>query len=128
MDAFERELLAFARLARISHERRQLGPRDKFLVLTGAAATRAGYPEVASRYRELVLHHNPAHLLKRYASFPDALRNPEFQFFEKQLARFCTYERAEHLLQGLEIADSTESAGIGPTALGLLDALAVDEE
>lgn len=96
-------LLAFAKLAEISKAKQQLLPCDKFLVLAGAEACRAGYPRLAARCRELVLGHNHAHLLKRFSDFPAALADADFQTFLKQLARFCPLERAELLLQQLDI-------------------------
>jgi hypothetical protein len=96
-------MLAFVKLAGVSQSRGQLGPRDKFLMLAGVAATRAGWSTVAARCRELVLAHNPSHLARRYATFADALRDTDFQPYLKQLERFCSYERAEHHLSQLEI-------------------------
>lgn len=99
----ERAMLAYARLAHISQQKRQLLGRDKFLVLTGTAACRAGWPDVAQRCRELVVANNPAHLLARFESFPDALRSPDLEPLLKRLERFCGHEKAEHLLTELEI-------------------------
>lgn len=97
-------MLAFLKLSGVSQTRQQFGPRDKFLVLGGAAALKAGWPDVAERCRELVLTHNPAHHLGRYSTFAEALTNAEFDEFFRHLGRFCSYERAEHLLTELRIA------------------------
>ena len=51
----------------------------------------------------LVLANNPQHLLGNFDLFTDAMRNPEFEPFLKQLERFCGYEKAEHLLSELEL-------------------------
>ncbi|MBI3860608.1 MAG: hypothetical protein HY290_01790 [Planctomycetia bacterium] len=122
MDDHDAAMLAFVKLAGVSQSRQQLGPRDKFLVLAAVAACRAGYPAVAARCRELVLTHNPAHLVKRYETMESALRNDEFQVFLKQLSRFCSYEKAEHHLSQLDI--STElpplSAKLSPAEYALL--------
>lgn len=92
-------LLANLRLAVISHDRQQMTGRDRFLLLAGLSAVRAGYPVIARRCRDLVLANNPRHLVSRYDTLADALRDPDFAGFEQQLRRFCPYERAEHLLQ-----------------------------
>jgi hypothetical protein len=97
-------MLTFVKLAGVSQSRQQLGPRDKFLVLAAVAAGRAEHPAVAARCRELVLAHNPAHLVKRYTTIEDALESDEFQALLKQLTRFCSYEKAEHLLSQLDIS------------------------
>lgn len=96
-------MLAFAKLAEISQAKQQLLPRDKFLVLAGAEACQAGFPDVANRCRDRILAHNPSHLIKKFDSFPAALVNPDFQLLLKQLIRFCPFERAELLLQRLGI-------------------------
>lgn len=96
-------MLTYVKLADLSQQKRQPIGRDKFLLLAGVEACRAGWPEIADRCRELVLHHNAAHLVGRFPTLPDALRDPEFQTFLKQLERFCPWERAEHLLQELTI-------------------------
>lgn len=123
MPDHERAMLAYATLARISAEKQQLDGRDRFLILAGAAACRAGWLEVAARCRELVLAHNPHHLLAGHSSFPDAVRSDEFAPFLRQLERNCGYERAEHLLRevGIEppVADMPE-LDAGRAALLLL--------
>ena len=50
------------------------------------------------RRREIVLANNPQHLIRKYASLPDALRSENFKVFHAQLDRFCTFEKAEYLL------------------------------
>lgn len=110
MDDHDAAMLTFVKLAGVSQSRQQLGPRDKFLVLGAVAAARANHPAVAARCRELVLAHNPAHLVKRYETIETAVQDNEFQVFLKQLARFCSYEKAEHHLAQLDI--STELPNI----------------
>ncbi len=110
MDDHDAAMLAFVKLAGVSQSREQLGPRDKFLVLAGVAASRAGHAAVAQRCRELLLAHNPSHLLKRYGTIEQALGKEEFETYLRQTARFCSYEKAEHLLSQLDI--STELPNI----------------
>ena len=97
-------MLAFVKLAGVSQTRQQLGPRDKFLVLAGVAASRANCLAVSRRCRELILAHNPSHLVKRYETFEAALEDAEFEPYLKQLSRFCSYEKAEHHLSQLDIS------------------------
>ena len=51
MDDHDAAMLTFVKLAGVSQSREQLGPRDKFLVLAGVAASRANHPAVAHRCR-----------------------------------------------------------------------------
>lgn len=95
------ELSAYLRLATISHQKGQWLPRNKFLVLAGDAACREGLLKVAEACRTLVVTNSSAHMIGRYDSFPAALKSEEFQIYLKQLKKFCSVERAEHLLAGL---------------------------
>jgi hypothetical protein len=97
----ESAMLAYVKLAAVSERKNQLIGRDKLLVLATAAAGRAGWIDVANRCRELVLEHNPAHLIGRFATAADALRSPDFAPLVNQLERMCSYERAEFLLNEL---------------------------
>ena len=111
----ETAMLAYARLARLSHERQQPLGRDRFLVLTGASACYAGWPEIADVCRRLIVSHNPRHFLADSASFADALRDPANRGYFDRANRLCSFEQAEHLLAPLGgvpqlPADSTAEA------------------
>lgn len=93
--------IQYLKLATISRAKQQLAGCDRFLVLAGAAACRAGWLDVAELCRARVLRHNPHHLLRRWDALPDALRSEEFPPFLRQLERFCPVERAESLLSEL---------------------------
>ena len=110
-------MLAFIKLAGVSQSKQQLAQRDKFLLLAAATAVETGFDEVAERCRQLVRDHNPVHLIHRFESVAHALADPEYQSFQRQLKRFCSYEKAEHYLTQLKIApglpgkESTLSVG-----------------
>jgi hypothetical protein len=118
----DRATLLFARLAAVSAERGQTAGRNRFLILAGIAATHAGWPAVAARCHHLVTTSAPRHLLGRYASFAEALRDPDFEQFCRQLRRFCSPERAEHLLSelGLEPGRDADSPDAAAHALQIL--------
>ena len=121
-------MLAYAKLAAISQQKRQLLGRDKLLILTGAAACRAGWPEVAARCRELVIANNQSHLVGRTETFADAMRTEEFEPLLKRLERMCSYEKAEHLLSEMDENPASRQpnsdSDIGRTALEILGDLA----
>ena len=121
MDEYDRQMLAYLTLARISGEKQQPSGRDRFWILAGVAACRAGWPEVASRCRELVIAGNPRHLLGRFSTLPDAMRDSEFEPFLRQLERFCGFEQAEHFVreQGLELPESDAADELSPGDLAL---------
>jgi hypothetical protein len=113
---YDTRLLVYAQLAAASQSRGQLAPRDRFLVQAGMAALQAGLPAVAERCRELILQHNPHHLLHRFPTFQAAAATEDFQAFARQLDRNHPYERVEHLLRGLgrEPVPADLSAGESP--------------
>ena len=96
-------MVAFVKLAGLSQQKQQFLQRDKFLILAGVAAVRAGCPHVAERCHHLVLLHNPQHLVKRYSSLSAAFEDGTFLVFHQHLARLCSYEKAEHLLTQLQV-------------------------
>jgi hypothetical protein len=97
-------LVAFVKLAGVAQSKGQFPQRDKFLLLAGIAGARAGFRTVSARCRDLVLAHNPHHLIKGHVTLEEALDNADFQPFLVQLQRFCSYELAEHHLTQLAIA------------------------
>ncbi len=99
----ESAMLSYVRLAGVSQLKRQPLGRDKLLVLAAASACRAGWPDVAERCRRLILEHNPAHLIGTFPTVADALRGEEFGPLLKQHERLCGYERAEFLVNDLDL-------------------------
>jgi hypothetical protein len=118
----ESAMLAYVRLADVSQRKQQLIGRDKLLVLAAAAACRAGWIDVGQRCRELVLEHNPAHLIGSYPTAADAVRSSEFTPLLNRLERMCGYERAEFLVSelGLEPQPEDGAGDAGQIALSLL--------
>ncbi len=121
----EADMLAYLQLAALSTEKQQTLGRDRFLILAGAAACRAGYLDIANRCREIVLVTNPRHLIRKYASFAAALRSPDFEPLLKQLSRLCPPEQAEHLLQSQQPESAcTEFSSVEDRANSLLTRIA----
>jgi hypothetical protein len=119
----ESAMLAYVRLADVSQQKHQLIGRDKLLVLAAAAACRAGWIDVGERCRQLVLEHNPAHLIGTYPTAADAVRSSDFTPLLNQLERMCGYERAEFLVSELDLAEQPEDGATdaGQIALSLLN-------
>jgi len=118
----ESAMLAYVRLADVSQRKQQLIGRDKLLVLAAAAACRAGWIDVGQRCRELVLEHNPAHLIGTFPTAADAVRSSDFTPLLNQLERMCGYERAEFLVSELDLEARPEDGArdAGQIALSLL--------
>ncbi|MCA9077276.1 MAG: hypothetical protein KDA93_19780 [Planctomycetaceae bacterium] len=124
-DHHERAMLLFAQLASIADRKQQSIGRDRFLVLTGIAATCAGWPEVAARCLEVITSASPQHIVGRYPSFAAALRDDEFMPYVRQVEKFCSAERAEHLLAEMRMSPPTidDEHSAGDVSLELLDRL-----
>ena len=127
MPDYERAMLAYVELAQLSHRKRQWLGRDKFLVLAAADACRAGWLEVARQCRDLILDNNAAHSVAQWPSMADALRDEAFQQFLGRLERFCSHEKAEHLLCELGIETGVPESQLprdpGEYALDVLSGL-----
>ena len=110
----ESAMLAFCRLARISHDRSQAQGRDRFLLLAGVAACRAGWPAIAERCRSLIVTSQPRHFLAASATLADALREDANEGFFRKANLLCSFEQAEHLLTehgGVPVVSQEQSVG-----------------
>lgn len=112
----EQALAAYVQLALLSHQKSQRPARDRFLLLAGAAACRAGVLAAAERCRQLIVASSPGHQLGEYDSFPDAMRSADFRLLADRWEKKCPYEAAEHFLLQL-----------GRTPRGVADNERVDE-
>ncbi len=97
----ERIMLNYLFLAVESHRKKQMPGRDRFLILAMITSYESGFPELADRFREIVVRNSPHHLLSRYTNSDQAMQSEDFQVLGKQVRRFCTTERAEQLAVGL---------------------------
>ena len=98
----------YLHLARAAAQRQRPLVRDRLLVLAAALAADLQLPAVAACCRDRVLQHNPGHLLARFATVEEAGDSEDFSALRKQLARKYSPEKAEQLVQSLEIDWQTE--------------------
>lgn len=103
-------LATYLHLARASGLRRRPQVRDRLLVLAAAAATRSGLPRIAAYCRDQVLQNNPRHLIQRWNTVAQALRDPEYQQFLVHLERRFSPTKADVMLANLGIDRSHERA------------------
>ena len=71
--------------------------------MSAVTAARAGLPRIAAYCRQHVLEHNPRHLIRRWPTVADALRDGEFQHFLAHLEKRYSPEASEELLRKLSI-------------------------
>ena len=108
MSAANYLLPIYLHLAAASHRRRRPHVRDRFLLLAAAVAADMQLDPVVRHCRKLVLEHNPKHLVRRWPTIQQALLDDEFLCLLKQLRRRYPQEKAEQLLQSLDIDAQNE--------------------
>src|SRR5687767_10707024 len=96
-------LATYLHLARASGLRRRPHVRDRLLILAAAAATKAGLPRIAAYCRQDVLQHNPRHLVQRWQTVADALRDQEFQHFLMHLEKRYSTDTIAQMMESLAI-------------------------
>ena len=100
-DPFD-DLILFLRVAQAFKNRLQMSDRDRALVLSGTFASLLQMNSVANFCRELVLQHNPGHMLRKFDDFRSATEDPDFGVFLKQVRRKLSPETAEAQLMTLD--------------------------
>ena len=98
MEAILNELVLFLRLAHGFKQRLKLQDRDRALVLAASCAAVNQMPSVAAFCRQLILKNNAGHMLRRWTSMDEALQDPDFIHFLKQVRRKLPVEAAEGML------------------------------
>ncbi len=122
MQDHETAMRVYVELSVISDQKRQPQVRDRFLLLAGVEACRAGWPEVAACCQHKLIASNPAHRARRYATLADALRDAEFQQLVTRWERYCPFEKAEAILRRLNLpAKEATDLSVGEQMLRLLN-------
>jgi hypothetical protein len=117
----ETAMKVYVQLAVISDQKQQPQVRDRFMLLAGIEACRAGWPDVAAFCRERLLTENPSHQVKRHSTMADALRNEDFQRLVTHWERYCPFEKAEALLLQLNLPPEEPSEdSVGDRMLKML--------
>jgi len=95
------ELIVYLRAAQAFKDRLRMSDRDRALVMAGTCAAALRMNPLADFCRQLVLQHNQGHMLRKYAKFSEAILDPDFGVFLKQVRRKLTPEQAESLIVSL---------------------------
>lgn len=106
------ELLAnYLHLARASGARRRPDVRTRLLVLAAVAAAYGSLNRIAAYCRQLVLQHNPRHIIGRWETVADALADEDFLHFLRHLERRYPFERVERMLVelGFDLTNERET-------------------
>ena len=104
-------LTKYLYLARASGARRRPEIRTRFLVLAAVAAAYGSLDRVAAYCRQLVLEHNPRHMIGRWETTAEALAEQEFVHFLRHLERRYPEERVETMLVtlGFELGNERDA-------------------
>lgn len=100
----------YLHLAKASQQRVRPHVRDRLLVIAATLASQLALPRIAAHCRQMVLEHNPAHLIGHYDTMADALGDSDFLHLLKQLQRRFPLEEAERMLSTLGIDQGREWA------------------
>lgn len=101
MPTTEQTVRVYRELAEAYERQGQAQLRDRYLVLAADAALTGGREFEAESLRDRLLHQNPHHLLKPYATFAEALRSTDVLNYVTALRRSHPYEKALGLLESL---------------------------
>lgn len=93
-----KELVLYLRLAQAFKNKLKIPDRDRALVLAGTCAAILEMNCIDNFCRKIILQNNHGHMLKRWQSFSEAIRQEDFGVFLKQIRRKFSIERAESLL------------------------------
>lgn len=93
------EMILFLRLAQAFRNRMQMPDRDRALVMAGAYACLQELSPLAAFCRTVVLQNNPGHMLRKWPTMREAMEDPDFATFLKQVQRRFPIEKAESMLK-----------------------------
>ena len=118
----ESAMRVYVQLAVISDRKKQPQVRDRFLLLAGVEACRAGWLDVAECCHHKLIASNPAHQAHLFASLADGLRDANFQQLVAHWERYCPFEKAEAMLRqlNLPVREQTDLT-VGEQMLDLLN-------
>jgi hypothetical protein len=104
-------LSVYLHLAQASRQRRRPHVRDRLLVLAATMAATMQLDHLAAYCRQLILEHNPHHLIGHWPTVLAALETEDFHSYLRQLQRRFPQERAERMLEslGIELGRERES-------------------
>lgn len=98
----------YLHLARASQQRVRPHVRDRLLVIAATQATQLGLSRIAAYCRQMVLAHNPQHMIGNHDTVAEALDDSDFLHLLKQLQRRFPQEEAERMLASLGIDQGRE--------------------
>lgn len=112
-ESFE-HLATFVALAMAYERRLQMMDRDRVLVIAAVIASERQLESFAGFLRHKVLEHNQGHMLKHYETVFDAVCDPDFLVFLKQIRRRFPIEKVESQLDEFGELDRIPTLGDRP--------------
>ena len=79
-----------------------MSDRDRALILAATCASMLKMNSIANFCRQVVLQNNRGHMLRKYETFHEALEDPDFGVFLKQVRRKLSADDAKSKLAALE--------------------------
>ncbi len=97
-----KELIVYLRVAQAFKNRLQMSDRDRALILAATCASMLKMNSIANFCKQMVLQNNRGHMLRKYETFHDALEDPDFGVFLKQVRRKLSFVDAQAKLSAFE--------------------------
>lgn len=103
-------LAVYLHLANAAWKKLQMPDRDRLLVISAVHASQLGLDKISHYCRFLILKNNPGHMVRRWAGIREAVQDPDFLHFYKQVQRRFSVEKAETMLAEMGIVRANERA------------------
>lgn len=97
-----KDMILYLRLALACQDRLQMSDRNRALIVAGTCACMLEMKPIADFCRLLILQNNSGHMARRYDTFLDMVKDPDFGVFLKQVRRKLPLEKAESMLAELD--------------------------
>ena len=104
------QLAVYLHLANAAGKKLRMPDRDRLLVIAAVRASEMRLEAIAHYCRRLILKNNPGHMLRKWDSVKEAVEDPDFLVFLKQVLRRYPIEKAETMLAELGIERGNERA------------------
>lgn len=102
MDSVFDEMVAYLSLAQAYRSRSLMPDRDRALMLAAVNASLLQMYPLAELCRKMILQNNPGHVFRKFESVTDAVNDPDFHAFAKQVRKKIPAEKAATILADLD--------------------------
>jgi hypothetical protein len=95
-------MVGYLRLSQAYRSSSMLPDRDRALLLAAVQACHLQMHPLAELCRKMILQNNPGHMLRKFGCVADAVEDPDFDTFLKQVRRKIPRENINAVISQLE--------------------------